>query len=365
MKQFILPLITLLIIGSANAQIVYESPHVKDGKTMQLTLPKGYFEVANVSFGGNSMYASREGLDFEVDELEGLPVGMIVTMHVPLEEQTLETFLDELREEMIDDNENVIVIGGPEIVKVKGRDCIYAGLKGEIEEEIIAGVYFGVIEFGDYFIVVTYYAMEYVEVILDYKEFKKIMRTWNEVATEKEDGLAHIEAVFEEDEEFEDFEIYYQNDLFETKISYYDILPDFDENWNEPMDESGHLLSKFTYKEDHGSIKVFSGGLASNYPSYKEMSKAIQLAMDLTSPLTIKYDSEFSNEDHLFKLYSISGGGTKTSVYTTLVNNEMVFFVIDGGSSPIPDFKPAVRDFMLTMWLDYFDELIEESINEK
>ena len=358
MKHFFLPLITLLLLGSVNAQIEYESPHVKDGKTMLFTLPAGYFKVANGSFDGYSMYASREGLDMEVDEIEALPIGMIAIMHVLVEGKSLEELLKEFTKEMIDENDGIIIVGEPEIKKVNGRDCIYTGLKGEIEEETIAGIYFSVIEFGDYFIVVTYYALEYVEELMDYKEFKKIMTTWKEVATEREDAL--IVPEFEpEAEMYDDLEIDYKNDLFETQIGYYDVLPDFGDSWNEPSDESGHLLSKFSYKVDNGMIKVFSGGLASNYPTNKEMGRAIQMAMDLPTQLGIKNDSEFSNEDHVFKLYTISGGGTMTSVYTTVVNNELVFFVVDGGENPVPEFKPAVRDFMLTMWVDYFDEEIE------
>lgn len=372
MKYFILPFITFLILGSANAQINYESPHVADGKTIQFTLPAGYFEVANGSYDGNVMYASQEGLDLEVDEIDNLPIGMLGVIHVPIEDQTMASFKDELTQELIDRNSGIIVVGKPEIVQVNGRDCMYAGLKGEIEGEPFGGIYFTVIEFGNYFIVISYYAVEEIDDLLDYKDFKKIIKTWKVVATEKEDGLAIpykpediVWDDFEEEMYVEEEETNYRNDLFPTSISHYDILPDLTENWDMPSVENSHLLSEFVYKKDKGTINVFSGGAISDYPSTKEMAKAIQSVRDLPTRLGLKKDSEFSNEDHFFQLYTISGGGTMTSVYTTLVNNELVFFVIDGGSNPVPDFKPAVRDFMLTMWVDYFEEEVEAPIEEK
>ena len=302
MKQFILPLIALLILGSANAQIQYESPHVKNGNAFQIILPAGYFEMTNGSYLGNEMFASQEGIDLEADDIESLPIGILAVIHVPIDEQTLVSFKADLTKELIDENDEIIVIGQPEIVKVNGRDCMQAGFKGKIEQEAFGGIYFSAVEFGDYFIVVSYYAFQQIDDLLDFDDFKKIMASCKEVKTTKEDEMPDSEEFYTEMdkyevddqgrfEELEDTD--YINDLFETEISSFDVLPDFGENWDMPLDENSHLLAEFVFKEVHGTVNVFSGGLESNYSTDKEVASAIQLVMDLPTRLSLKKDSAF------------------------------------------------------------------------
>lgn len=369
MKRVILTLLALLFTVELMAQTNYESSHVKDGKAFQYTIPEGYFYVENSDFSGDAMFATQEGLDYDELTEEEIGIGILMVMHERADEETsLQTIQSELENELVDVNEGVIILERPCIVQINGREFMRGGFKGTIEEEPTEGLYFGITRFGDYNIFLSYYAPEGITDVLGYESFKKIMDTGKEVATTREDRMAQIELEMEEyDEEYEydseenveiteDLEVYYQNNLFPTEISYYAVLPDVNENWYEPIDESGHLLSKFNYKDDNGSLSVFSGGSASNYPTDKEKANAIQLAMDHPTPMTLKAETGFSNEEHVFKLYTIAGGGTMSSVYTTEVNDELVFFVIDGGANPVDDFKPAVRDVMLTMWIDYFEE---------
>lgn len=369
MKQFILPLIALLILGSANAQVQYESPHVKNGKTIFFDLPKGFFKIEDSDYEGNILFTTQEGIEYDEVEKERINLGMLAIINESTEESSFQVMIDELKTELIEPNKELVVLAEPEISKVNGRDFMTAAFKGEMEGEIMNAVYFSVTVFGDYNIIIAYYALEGIEDYLSYKSFKKIMASWKEVATTREDEMTqtvYSDEDFSDQDMFEDvFDTDYNNDFFDTQISYYDILPDAGENWSEPADDNTHLLSEFSFKENNGSIKIFSGGSFSNYSTDKEVAAAIQLVMDLPTRLSLKKDSEFSNEDHHFQLYSISGGGTITSVYSTLVNNELVFFVIDGGSNPVPDFKPAVRDFMLNMWIDYFEDAPEVPSAEK
>ena len=359
MKHLILALVSFTFLTTTSAQTAYETPHVKDGKTMQFTLPTGFFKIENSDYEGNALFTTKEGVSYDDVGIERENIAMLAVLHELTEERSIQQIMDELKSDLIEPNTGLIVLEEPKITKVKGRNCMYAGFKGEMEGEALSGVYFSVIGFGDYNIVIAYYALEGTENLLSYENFKKIIASWNEVETTREDEMGYT--IYNDSDispdEFDDvFETDYNNDLFETQISYYDILPDSGEDWNEPLEDNTHLLSEFTYKENNGSIKVFSGGPFSNYPTSKEMEKAIQLVMDLPTRISIKKDSEFSNEDHFFQLHTINGGGTMTSVYTTIVNDELVFFTVDGGANPVPDFKPAVRDFMLTMWIDYIDE---------
>ncbi len=342
MKHLTLIVFSLFFVEATFSQLIYESPHVKDGKTFQYTIPKGYFYVENSDVYGEAMFATQEGLSYDELTEEEIGIGILMVMHEQADEETsLQIIQSELEKDLVDVNEGVIILEKPCIVQINGREFMRGGVKGTIEEEPTEGMYFGITRFGDYNIFLSYYAPEGITDVLGYESFKKILETGKEVAVEYDDEY--------------DLEVYYQNNLFPTEISYYSVLPVVNENWFEPIDESGHLLSKFNYKDDNGSLSVFSGGSASNYSTDKEKANAIQLAMDHPTPMTLKAETGFSNEEHAFKLYTIVGGGTMSSVYTTEVNDELVFFVVDGGINPVPDFKPAVRDVMLTMWIDYFE----------
>lgn len=362
MKQTLITLLATLFVSQCFAQIAYESPHVKGGKTVKFILPKGYFEVIHGTYAGSSLYVQRENVDIEVDNLDEMGLGILSVMHVEVEDQTLASLVSSIKTEMIAENDNLVIIDEPKVSKVNGRDCFYAAMKGDVDGEMMNALYFQGIEFGDYFVMISYFAYDRTTTVMPYVDFKKIIATWSEEATEREDGMIEEEYDFEEE-----YETGYLNDFFETGITYYDILPDYGELWDEPMEDNSHLLAQFVYKNDNGNVKTFSGGSASNYPTNSEMAKAIQKVLELNAGISLKLDTEFANEDHSFKLYSITGGGTITSVYTTEVNGELVFFMVDGGSTPITDFKPAVRDFMLTMWIDFVDweEEAEEYIDEE
>ena len=355
MKHPFILLLVIIFASESIAQTIYESAHVKDGKTMRITIPEGFYFVDGTSFDGNAMYATQEGLHYDQISEEGKESGLIAILHEPHEGQTIESFAQELKVEFSEMGEKATILQDPKVLKLDGRKCVVAGITGEMDGENVRGIYFGGVMFGDYLIVLGYYARESVHDVLSFDEFEQMMRSWEEISTSKEDEMLS-------EDEMEDYSIYFQNDLFETEISYHDVLPDVGIDWLDAIDYSGHLLSMFSYKNDNGFLKVFSGGSTSNYPSDEEKARAIEKAMDWGQTMTLTYKSQFSNEDHFFKLYSISGGGTMSSVYTTIVNRELVFFVVDGGAKPAEEFKPAVRDFMLTMWVDYYEK---ESTDEK
>ncbi len=351
MKHILSLAFLFVFVGVSSAQFTYESSHVKDGETIQFTIPVGFFLVEGSNVSGDAMFAQEEGIDFNNVDLEKLEHGFLMVIHEATE---FALSHDELMEGLKEQSEGLRSVSAPEKVVVNGREIVQAGFKGEMNGEKVQALYVSTLDFGDYSIVISYYAQSAVENPISFDAFEKIIASWKVVKTDREDELSALRS-FDEEGYF-DTETNYTNDLFETKITYYDILPEYLDNWDEPLEENSLLLSEFIYKENNGSLKVFSGGLATNYPTEEEMAEAINRATQSGS-IRLKYDSQFSNEDHLFKLYSISGGGTMTSVYTTVVRDEMVFFVVDGGDSPVPDFKPAVRDFMLTMWVDEFGEV--------
>jgi hypothetical protein len=348
MKHLVLLVFCSFLGGTGFAQSFYESPHVKDGKTMTFRLPDGYYEVANSVSYGNAVFAPAPDLDINDLDIESLEFGVLAVSHEVFIEGGLEEFVEEMRGEIMDMGETAIVIDEPHIEQVNGRSCLLTAISGIVNEEVkMDAMYISATTFGDYMIVVYYMANEKRPENLTYEDFKKISASAREITTEREDEMMTFE-----DEMEEEYVTNFINDLYETDITYYDILPDFGEFWDETMDENSHLLAEFIYKEDMGNIAVFSGGDVTNYPSKTEMAKAIQLVFDLSTPPTIKDEASFSNEDHDFNVFTISGAGALVGLYTTIVSEELVFFVVVNADPASAEFKPAARDFMINMWVD-------------
>ncbi|MFK7787823.1 MAG: hypothetical protein AB8B56_22060 [Crocinitomicaceae bacterium] len=387
MKQLSLLIVMLIVTCISFAQTLYETPHVKDGQTMQFALLPNFYLVPGTDYLGKAMFSEDKEMDPSLMDLKESDVAFIAISHESAKDNALLEFQEELIEEIDDFGPECETIDQPHVELVNDHLCLMAAVKNvNSGNERMDAFYINALEFGDKIIVFYYLSTSKETSNLAYESFKKIVASGVLIDTDKEDIFLQSdeemlkvmeeavklteEPVKEEPSKDEgsemkwelEEEIGYKNDLFETKLNYMDILPDATEEWDEPIDENGHLLAEFTYKEDRGSIKIFSGGPTSNYPSEEEKANAIERAMDWGQPMTLTFNSQFSNEDHFFKLYSISGGATMTSVYTTIVNRELVFFVVDGGANPVDDFKPAVREFMLTMWVDYFEE---EPVNEK
>lgn len=360
MKHLALQIICFCLVGTSFSQSFYESPHVKDGKTMTFSLPSGYFEVANSVSYGNAVFAPVPDLDINDMELETLEFGVLAVSHETFTEGGLEEFVEEMEGEIVEMGETVIIIDEPHIEQVNGRNCLLTAISGVVQDEVrMDAMYISATVFGDYMIVVYYMANEKRAENLSYEDFKKISASAREITTEREDEMMSYEDEMEYEGEMvgdgdmeEEYITHFINDLYETSISYYDILPDFGDFWDETMDENSHLLGEFIYKEDLGNIAVFSGGDVTDYPTKTEMAKAIQTVFDLSTMPVIKEESTFVNEDHDFDVFALSGAGPFAGLYTTTVSEELVFFVVINADPVSAEFKAAARDFMMSMWVD-------------
>lgn len=376
MKQFALLLAILISTANSFAQTLYETPHVKDGKTMQFEMLPDFYLVPGTDYLGNAMFSEDAEIDPASIDLKESNIAYIAISHESAEDNAILEFQEELIEEIDEFGPNCETIDQPHVELVNDRLCLMAAVRNaNAGNARMDAFYINALEFGDKLIVFYYLSTSKETSNLSYDDFKKIAASGTLIPTEKEDVFSLSEdemyEIMEEasrvteepmkEEEAEvkweiEEEVLYQNSKFETKLDFLDVLPDVDQHWDVPNDQNPRLLAEFVYKTDKGSVKIFSGGPTSNYPSEEEKADAIEKVMEWDQPMELTFKSQFSNEDHFFKLYTISGGGTMSSVYTTIVNRELVFFVVDGGPNPVDDFKPAVRDFMLTMWVDYFDE---------
>ncbi len=330
MKKLIVLIVIVSAITTVYSQSMFQSPHVFEGKTIEFVIPQSFHEVLDAAYVGGATYTLDENVSYE--NLEELNTGVLEIVHEPLNGESLESFRKLLIEEMSGD-EGVEMQEEPVILSLRGKECLVAAFTGEDE-----GGYLSATEFGEYIIIFVYYSDGANLKSLPYERFKQIVGSWKIIETDKTDGF------FEEE-----YVTNYRNDYFETELSYFDVLPGFGEDWNETEEENEHLLSEFCFKGEQGFVRIFSGGNAANYSSTVQMSKALQKVFDKSTSLTMTFNSMLENNDHEFSYYTIANGGELVGVYTTVVSDELVFFVVDKGSRPATDFIQASRAFMQEM----------------
>ena len=147
MKQFLSLILALALVGASFAQTTYESPHVKDGKTMQLIVPADVHKMEDLSSLRNTVFSTEESFDFEANEFEDVSIGLFTVSHMLRADESLESLLAELNKEINSGKEDLIVIQAPEISQSNGRKTLRAGFKGNLIEEDIDRMYVNVFEF--------------------------------------------------------------------------------------------------------------------------------------------------------------------------------------------------------------------------
>lgn len=387
LRNFFLLTIGALLFGVGFAQTEYESPHVKDSTTIQLTFPSGYYEVVDTDQNVAQAFTTEKDLTLGdlSRALSTLPILMV--MHLNDSDFTLEEILAKLETSFDSDENEITEIESPNISIINGREVVIAAAKGKIDGDFVEGLYMCAIHSGDYYLMIVYKGVKGIDNHLEYSEFKNIINSWREVATDKNTGVyfpsgirSHefveyerepVEGetrlvgppapppppVIEEEIEENTFEKildeHYKNDLFQTQFTFRDVLPSLGENWSVPMTGNAHLLVEFVYNDDQGSVKIFSGGDDSDYSNTTEMGSAVQRLLGLEGSLEVKYDSMNSNGLHSFIKYTVSERERIPLFYIAYVNGEIIFFVVDKGSNPVDDFEAVVEEFMNSMWINF------------
>jgi hypothetical protein len=363
-------LIVLFVTSEfAAAQTVYESPHVKNGRTFQFNLPKGYFEISNSPNHAEAVYTKQKGLDFEKISIDTLSIGRIGIVHAPKVLFISETFLSDAVDQLKKDNEEIIITHELEERVINGFTCTLAGFKGRIGGEELTGAYLWSFSFGDYYVLVTYFELEGAAEVMDFASFEEIIYSLSEVETSKKNQLYVAPESNEVDKSFvqEILLEHYKNDVFETKLSPLDIVPELSDNWMVPMEGNTHLLFELVYKRDKGSINIFSGGLAEKFTSEQAMSAAIEQVLGSSSNLKLVFKQAFFGEQLEFYEYEVSNGGAIVTLYTSLVNEELIFFVVDQQEDLGENYPTEAKNCVVSIWIKSFEGVIfeEEPTNGK
>lgn len=360
MKQLITLFAFFALTAVSIGQTVYESPCVQDGKTFQITIPEGFFKLEAQSIM-RTTFSTEETLspDFGSAELSKMALGSIVVYYESRYDNPLEWYIEEIESVSDEMNSSFELLNPPEIVEINGREFLFAASKGTVGSATFNVLYVGYFPFGERIVKVGYFATEKLTEFMAFDEFKEIFSSVNEVETNKEDCV-YDDIMDEALKIMEDELRQYtksENNLFETELSSSGISLIVEDGWNKRAEASAHLLEEYIYKQDKGSIQVFSGGRIEDYPGTKEMELAIQKVLESDDIPTITYHSKCSSDYNSFKKYSVSGSSTVTSVYIAEIEKELVFFLIDEGLNPDSDFKSAAHDYIMLFsfinWDDY------------
>lgn len=188
MKYLLNLLFSLALITSARAQTTYESPHVKDGKTIQCQIPDDFHLIEVLSNHESKQYTSNPEIDFTEVDTDTVEFGMLSVFHAPVDGETLGSLLKKLSEQ-VEEDAGIVVARSPDIEDINGRQFILTAYLDGVTEGKLERIFIGITQFGDYFINTIYYSTELTGQKLNLSSFSEILETWTEVTTDKEDAM--------------------------------------------------------------------------------------------------------------------------------------------------------------------------------
>jgi hypothetical protein len=400
MKHYIITSIILISCQLLFAQSIFESAYVFEGKTFQLTIPPNYYSA--IGLENNMVYFSeKKGLKME-DLKDGKDLNGFMIMQLPKNGKTFDDMLNEISSNLIESS--VTFNSVPEKKKINNENYIFTSVDiknvGTINPHV--SMYIG--EFGDYFYLLNCYGNN-SKTVAEVDDFsKKIISSFKIIKTTKESTIYtypfYVEEDIEDDyteeidesnnydiEEFgmsngagnygyvENDSEFYINALFETSLTYEDSYfeyEDISDNWSESYDGDKELLIASDYynalDEKEGSVKLFSAGKISNYPTLKDYVTALALVYPefQNAQITMSGDfaGDFSSLTEIilsFKKYDVKFERTTPSsfvdLFTTTYKGELVFVVVykDNNASNhfISDYLNLVKSLLFFEIMDY------------
>ena len=400
MKYYLISLLLLISSQLLFAQSTFESAYVFEGKTFQLTIPTNYYPV--LGFENNMMYFSnKKGLKLE-EIKNGKNLNGFMIMQLPKNGKTFDDMLNEMSSNLIESSVTFNSI--PEKKKINNENYIFTSveIKNIETENPRVSIYIG--EFGDYFYLLNCYG-DNTKSVAELDGFsKKIISSFKIVKTTKEStiyinnfdieddvedyheydydeeidefndnrieefGSSNVTGNFQYEEENIDF---YDNSKFETSLSYYDSYfeyEDISDHWSESYDGDTELLVASDYfnalNEKEGSVKLFSAGIKSNYPTLNDYVKALTQVYPEFQNAQIKVSNDFTgNSNSLtdkilsFKKYEVEfeekSPSNFVALFTTSYNEELLFIIVYKEENASEHFK---NDYLnLVKSLLFFD----------
>jgi hypothetical protein len=238
-----------------------------------------------------------------------------------------------------------------EINKVNDREFLVSETTGKFGYFDVNMLYFGVFLFGDRIVIMNYLSTKKELSNFSFEDFISTLSTVEEIETEKTgvegDTGDELNKYLEELVEKMDLEDEIgENDLFESTLSSYDLMFIEDSNWDDSEEGNSHLLEEFIYKNDNGSVQIFSAGAIENYSTTQSKLEALNQVLEPKTKISMKFYTNLTGDSYTYNVYSVANHKTVHKVYTAEVNGELVFFVLNSGENPAPEFTSAAETFI-------------------
>jgi hypothetical protein len=361
-------LFILFLLAASNSfgQTQYESPYSYNESTIQISFPSRYQRY-------KSPYEPTEGAIFSSDiseatmsQIDKAPSDLFMIMHIPSDND--EESLKEVLMNEVASDPTTVILRQPKFMVINGVSMYAAVIKVDDEDFQIEATYVAALKLGDVVFIVAYFSDKKYPSIDDQNLFKNVLNTINVVQTTKENQL-QFDDWSENDNTF-------TNSLFDTDLSYETVFFDEEENnpaWNEWWDgeNADRYLIAFKYLQiidgesfEQGEITVFSAGSVENHPDLETKVAVLDQVYPQFMFRYLKEIDHFKNEELEFTEY-LFGVGAKAptmvhSIYSAIVNGELVFFVVEKNDDTILEFDDLSRKFISSFYYISEEEFEEE-----
>ena len=353
MKNLFL-IIALLTVSNLIAQNTYESPYVKGGKSIKMTLPVGYSKIGDEQMPGNDAFAKNPTSSInEFMQSRNQDVFMVLILDDPDGITSPLNFFE--KEIKIDPQTKVIMEPVPMITE--GGAFLTTVLTLSQPGFTVENMNMAITTFENKFITIMYIPETETGTASIHPKFKDFISSYTVYETTREN-------TFELTLSRED-DVFFENSEFETTLSYevifFEAEDDYEE-WDEFEDSDVEkLLISYTYKriEDvwitEGALKVFSAGRINQYeePGTKVLALDKVFPQHMFRKLTPKKPysiGELEITEYSF-LVGTKSSSKVHSVYSTTFKDEILFIVVEKTLDVSAEFDVICKQFISTMWI--------------
>lgn len=338
--------------GTSLAQSTYTSPYVYAGKSFELAIPKGFHQIESEDDGPMIGFCTNPDAPIYDKPPKGEDAIMILYDYNWGDEPES---LESLRDDMMENTDGGEFVETPEIKTINGQKFLLGQMVLNDDDWEIKG-YIMITHFGQ-FQIITMMALDAPKPSYNsLKDFEKFVGGFNIVETDRENEFNY----FDDWADDMDFEMHYQNSMFETQFTYSDafFFPGDEDSWEEVSPGDSILLLEYEHMSGYGSVKLFSGGFSTNYTSDRAKQDAVAKILAADGVWTLEKKADVEGENHNLVRYSMTKKGARPiEVYAFESQNETVFVVaVPTGENDVEFFSDAY-DLARSVWImDMSDE---------
>lgn len=358
MKQLIL-LFHLLTVCIAFGQQTFTSPYIYAEQTFTLEIPKGFYLIQEGDKNEPFLYSKDKNATTEILQQQPTCDALVITYDYTTQS------IEELFANSIERFETVKAkdesIQEPTLVTVNGLDCIQSTIRIQSKYTIPAMSITQFI-FGDYMVTVAIAGIgknaekETPELARTIISSFATLKTDAKSAWNMTDEANDLQALMDALESLEDDEVIdhgYGNSLFPTQFGTQDIfLMDTSETsvWRELEIPDMRLLIGYTDEFKEGTVKVFSGGSVADYPTLESAIPAIKKVIEGLEKISLIRSEDVDGMMGSMKKHIVSSNLNIPCFYTTVINGELLFFIVEQFSDQHDVFKSGYEKLITSLY---------------